>query len=130
MDIRSIGKIEDTTGPEKTIVGIRARVKVVKNKVAPPFKTAEFDIMYNRGISYFGDLLDLGVKYERVHKSGAFYTYKDTKLGQGREAAKGFLEGNAKIMKAIEADLKKFLESDEPKEAKATAKEAPVVVKD
>lgn len=122
MDIRSIGKIEDTTGPEKEIVGIRARVKVVKNKVAPPFKTAEFDIMYNRGISYFGDLLDLGVKYERVHKSGAFYTYGNTKLGQGREAAKGFLEGNAKVTKAIEVDLKKFLESDEPKEALAAAK--------
>lgn len=124
MDIRSIGKIEDTTGPEKEIVGIRARVKVVKNKVAPPFKTAEFDIMYNRGISYFGDLLDLGVKYERVHKSGAFYTYGNTKLGQGREAAKGFLEGNVKVTKAIEEDLKKFLESDAPKEALTAAKDS------
>lgn len=109
MDIRSIGKIEDTSGPEKVIVGIRARVKVVKNKVAPPFKTAEFDIMYNKGISYFGDLLDLGIKYERVHKSGAFYTYGDTKLGQGREAAKSFLAGNEKVVKKIEDELKKLI---------------------
>ncbi len=111
MDIRSIGKIEDadSTADKKEIVGIHARVKVVKNKVAPPFKTAEFDIMYNKGISYVGDLLDLGVKYERVHKSGAFYSYGDIKLGQGREAAKGFLTGNDKVAKAIEADLRKAL---------------------
>lgn len=109
MDIRSIGKIEDTSGPEKIIVGIRARVKVVKNKVAPPFKTAEFDIMYNKGISYIGDLLDLGIKYERVHKSGAFYAYGEVKLGQGREAAKGFLASNEKIAKKIEDELKKLL---------------------
>ncbi|MBI2638198.1 recombinase RecA [Candidatus Peregrinibacteria bacterium] len=109
MDIRSIGKIDEGTGDQKNIVGIHARVKVVKNKVAPPFKTAEFDIMYNKGISYVGDLLDLGVKYERVHKSGAFYTYGDVKLGQGREGAKGFLLGNAKVTKALEADLRKFL---------------------
>ncbi|MBI5412741.1 recombinase RecA [Candidatus Peregrinibacteria bacterium] len=111
MDIRSIGKIEDanTVGDKKEIVGIRARVKIVKNKIAPPFKTAEFDIMYNKGISYVGDLLDLGVKYERVHKSGAFYSYGDVKLGQGREGAKGFLLGNEKVAKAIETDIKKTL---------------------
>lgn len=122
MDIRSIGKIEDTSGPEKEIVGIRARVKVVKNKIAPPFRTAEFDIMYNKGISYAGDLLDLGVKFERIHKSGAFYTYGDTKLGQGREGAKGFLMGNEKVMKAIESDLRKTLAApvEEGKDAKAS----------
>lgn len=109
MDIRSAGKIEDGTGEQKEIVGIHARVKVVKNKIAPPFKVAEFDIMYNKGISYVGDLLDLGVKYERIHKSGAFYTYGDIKLGQGREGAKGFLTGNEKVLRAIEADLKKSL---------------------
>lgn len=110
MDIRSIGKIEDTSnGDQKEIVGIRARVKVVKNKIAPPFKTAEFDIMYNKGISYVGDLLDLGVKYERIHKSGAFYTYGDIKLGQGREGAKGFLIGNEKVTRTIETDLRKLL---------------------
>lgn len=109
MDIRSIGKIEEASGDQKEIVGVRARVKVVKNKIAPPFRTAEFDIMYNKGISYVGDLLDLGVKYERIHKSGAFYSYGETKLGQGREGAKGFLTGNEKIAKAIEADLRKTI---------------------
>jgi recombination protein RecA len=109
MDIRSIGKIDAGTGDTKDIVGIRARVKIVKNKIAPPFKTAEFDIMYNKGISYVGDLLDIGVKYERIHKSGAFYSYGDVKLGQGREGAKGFLLGNEKVCKAIDADIKKFL---------------------
>jgi recombination protein RecA len=111
MDIRSIGKIEEGAGDQKEIVGIRARVKVVKNKIAPPFRTAEFDIMYNKGISYVGDLLDLGVKYERIHKSGAFYAYGDVKLGEGRESAKGFLTGNEKVMKAIEGDLRKLLAS-------------------
>jgi len=124
MDIRSIGKIEDTSAgaDQKSIVGVRARVKIVKNKIAPPFKTAEFDIMYNKGISYVGDLLDLGVKYERIHKSGAFYSYGDTKLGQGREGVKGFLLGNEKITKAIEAELKKIILAD-PVEVKAGAAE-------
>ncbi len=122
MDIRSIGKIDVGTGDQKDIIGIRARVKVVKNKVAPPFKTAEFDIMYNRGISYVGDLLDMGVKYERIHKSGAFYTYGDLKLGQGREGVKGFLLGNEKVTKAIDADLRKFLASA-PVPAESAAEE-------
>ncbi|MBI2453804.1 recombinase RecA, partial [Candidatus Peregrinibacteria bacterium] len=107
MDIRSIGKIEEGAGEQKEIVGIRARVKVVKNKIAPPFRRAEFDIMYNKGISYVGDLLDLGVKYERIHKSGAFYSYGDIKLGQGREGAKGFLLGNEKVARSIEDDVRK-----------------------
>ncbi len=106
MDIRSVGKIEEGTGPDKTIVGIHTRVKVVKNKIAPPFRTAEFDIMYNKGISYVGELLDLGVKYDRVHKSGAFYSYGDVKLGQGREGAKGFLLGNEKIAKQIDHEVR------------------------
>lgn len=114
MDIRSSGKIEEGTGPEKTIVGVHSRVKVVKNKIAPPFKTAEFDIMYNKGISYVGELLDLGVKYDRVHKSGAFYSYGDTKLGQGREGAKGFLLGNEKIAKAIDKEVRAAAFSEVP----------------
>lgn len=118
MDIRCIGKIDVGVGDTKEIVGIRARVKVVKNKIAPPFRTAEFDIMYNKGISFVGDLLDLGVKYDRVHKSGAFYSYGDTKLGQGREGAKGYLSGNEKVAKAIEADLRKLL-ANPPAEAVA-----------
>lgn len=106
MDIRSIGKIEEGTGDDKQVNGNRVRVKVVKNKVAPPFKKAEFDIMYNRGISYTGDLIDLATKYEIAHKSGAFYSYKELKLGQGRENAKSFLAQNEKVLKEIEKELK------------------------
>ncbi|MBP9718008.1 recombinase RecA [Candidatus Gracilibacteria bacterium] len=123
MDIRSIGKIEDGTGDEKSIVGVRARVKVVKNKMAPPFRTAEFDIMYNKGISYTGELIDLGVKYDRVHKSGAFYSFGDIKLGQGRESAKGFLTGNEKIAKAIDADIRKFVLANDAKPPEAKEKD-------
>jgi len=105
MDIRSIGKIEEGTGDTKEIKGIRVRVKVVKNKIAPPFKIAEFDIMYNNGISYIGDLIDIATKYEIARKSGAFYTYKDTKLGQGRENVKSFLRENEKILKEMEKEI-------------------------
>jgi len=112
MDIRSIGKIEDGASVDKEQVGVRVRVKVVKNKMAPPFKTAEFDILYNKGISFEGDLLDLSAKYNITRKSGAFYTYKETKLGQGRENAKMYLSENEKITKAIEKDLKALLFGD------------------
>lgn len=105
MDIRGIGKIEEGTGEAKEIVGTRVRVKVVKNKIAPPFKVAEFDIIYNKGISYTGDLIDLATKYEITRKSGAFYSYKDLKLGQGRESAKDFLAKNEKVLKAVEKDV-------------------------
>ncbi len=83
------------------IVGNRTKVKVVKNKVAPPFKTAEFDIMYNEGISLAGDLVDAGVKYEAVKKSGNTYSFEETKLGTGRENAKTFLKENPKIGEKI-----------------------------
>ncbi len=73
--------------------------------MAPPFKTAEFDIMYNKGISYTGDLIDLATKYEIAHKSGAFYSYKELKLGQGRENAKSFLATNDKVLKSLEKDV-------------------------
>jgi recombination protein RecA len=109
MDIRNIGKIEDGTGDEKKILGNRVRVKIVKNKIAPPFRTAEFDILYNRGISYAGDLIDLASKYEIAHKSGAFYTYKDIKLGQGRENAKGFLETNQKVLRELEKEVREVV---------------------
>ncbi len=118
LDIRSIGKIEEGVGDTKERIGNRVRIKVVKNKIAPPFRTAEFDILFNRGISYEGDLLDLAVKYERVHKSGAFFAYGDTKIGQGREQARDFLKQNAKITKAIEADIKKFIAQQNATDAK------------
>jgi recombination protein RecA len=97
IDIRRIGQIKD--GEE--IVGNRTKVKVVKNKVAPPFKIAEFDIMYNQGISATGDAVDLGVKYGIVGKAGAWFDYNDVKIGQGREASKKYLAENPKIMEEI-----------------------------
>jgi recombination protein RecA len=94
MDIRRIGQIK--SGDE--IIGNRTRVKVVKNKIAPPFRQAEFDIMYNEGISTVGDILDLAVNAEIVEKAGAWYAYKGAKIGQGREAAKIYLHDNPKIL--------------------------------
>jgi len=92
------------------VVGNRVKLKIVKNKVAPPFKTTEFDIMYNEGISQSGDLLDTGVKYEVIKKSGNSYAFEETKLGTGRETAKSYLKENLKlaseIAKAIKAKIK------------------------
>lgn len=87
------------------VIGNRVVAKVVKNKVAPPFKTCEFDIMYNEGISLSGDILDLGVEYELITKSGTTYSYGDIKLGVGRERAKDFLKENPKIIKEIKAKI-------------------------
>ncbi|MEK6683346.1 MAG: recombinase RecA [Nitrospirota bacterium] len=98
LDIRRIEAIKE--GQEVT--GSRARVKVVKNKVAPPFRQAEFDIMFNEGISKVGEILDLGVEKNVVEKSGAWYTYKGERIGQGREQAKTFLKGNPAMAKEIE----------------------------
>jgi recombination protein RecA len=112
MEIRNIGKIESGTGDQKQIAGNRVRVKVVKNKIAPPFKTAEFDIMYNKGISYEGDLIDLSSKYEITRKAGAFYSYKDLKLGQGRENAKDFLVKNKKVASTIEKEIRDTLKKE------------------
>lgn len=101
MDIRRISQIK--TGD--SVVGNRARVKVVKNKIAPPFREAEFDIMYNQGISKSGDILDLAVKYDIVEKAGAWFAYEGNKIGQGREAAKAFLEENTKTQEEIAAKI-------------------------
>jgi len=109
MDIRNIGKIEEGTGEGKEVKGNRVRVKVVKNKVAPPFKMAEFDIMYNTGISRVGDVIDLATKYEITRKNGAFYNYQDVKLGQGRENVKHFLKNNEKVAQSIEKELQEFI---------------------
>jgi recombination protein RecA len=93
MDIRRTEQIKDG----ENVIGNRVKVKIVKNKVAPPFRTAEFDIMYNEGISKSGEIVDLGVKYGIVNKSGAWYEYGDQKIGQGREAAKQYLKDNSKV---------------------------------
>ena len=105
QDVRRIDKITEKNDKGQDIVGNRVRVKVVKNKVAPPFRQAEFDVIYNRGISREGDILDLGIKYDILTKSGAFISYEGSpstgsgqvKLGQGREQAKVFLSENPKI---------------------------------
>jgi len=102
MDIRRIGAIKE----KEQIIGNSTRVKVVKNKVAPPFKVIEFDLMYGRGISKSGELIDLGSKADVVEKSGAWYAYKGEKIGQGRENAKVFLEKNPKIAAEIEMAIR------------------------
>lgn len=106
LDIRRTGKLDVGTGDDKVTEGNRVKVKVVKNKVAPPFREAEFDIMFNEGISREGDLLDIGVKQELIKKAGAFFSYGDTKLGQGRENAKEFLRANPKVTAEIEKKIK------------------------
>ena len=102
LDIRRIGSIKD----RDEVVGNATRVKVVKNKVAPPFKQVEFDIMYGEGISKTGELLDLGVKAGVVEKSGSWFSYGDERIGQGRENAKTFLKDNPTIALAIEDKIR------------------------
>jgi len=102
LDVRRIQAIK--VGDE--VIGNRTRVKVVKNKVAPPFRTAEFDIMFNEGISKSGDVLDLATKFEVVQKRGAFFSYGDIRLGQGRENAKDFLRQNLDLMNEIDTVIR------------------------
>ena len=103
LDIRRIDSIKQGD----SIVGNRARVKIMKNKVAPPFKQAEFDIMYNEGISRTGNIIDVGVKEEIVQKSGAWFSYGDTRIGQGRENAKQYLKENPDVALDIENQIRK-----------------------
>jgi recombination protein RecA len=102
LDIRRIGSIKE----KEDVVGNTTRVKVVKNKVAPPFKQVEFDIMYGEGVSKMGELIDLGVKAGIVEKSGAWFSYDSQRLGQGRENAKSFLRSNPEIASKIEAQIR------------------------
>jgi recombination protein RecA len=102
LDIRRIGAIKD----RDEVVGNQTRVKVVKNKVAPPFKQVEFDIMYGQGISKVGELIDLGSKVGIVEKSGSWYSYEGTRIGQGREAAKTFLQQNGEVAAKIETAIR------------------------
>jgi recombination protein RecA len=102
LDIRRIGAIKE----KEEIIGNQTRVKVVKNKVAPPFKVVEFDIMYGEGISKMGELIDLGAKANIIEKSGAWYSYKGEKIGQGKENAKQYLKNNANIAAEIEMAIR------------------------
>ena len=109
LDIRRIAQIKDAD----QIIGNRARVKVVKNKVAPPFRQTEFDIMYGEGISFVGDLLDLAVTADIVQKMGAWFSYGENKIGQGREKAKRYLLENDSVRDEIVGKVKAFLGIDE-----------------
>ena len=102
LDIRRSTQIKDSEG---AVLGNKTRVKVVKNKVAPPFKTAEFDIMYGEGISKTGEILDLGVEYEIIEKSGSWFSYGGTKLGQGRDSIKVLLKDNPELMEELEGKI-------------------------
>ena len=93
------------------MVGSRVRVKVVKNKVAPPFRTTEFDIIYGEGISKIGEIIDLGVNYEIIKKSGSWFSYGDTKLGQGRDAVKNLLKDNPELCDELEGKISETLNS-------------------
>ncbi|MDP7544877.1 MAG: recombinase RecA [Anaerolineales bacterium] len=123
LDVRRLQAIKDG----QQMMGNRIRVRVTKNKVAPPFRQAEFDIMYAEGISKTGDLLDLGVEYEIIDKRGAFYSYGETRLGQGRENSKRFLKENAEVASEIEKAVQEIaapyrsepIETDEDDEAGA-----------
>jgi len=123
LDIRRIGAIKD----REEVVGNQTRVKVVKNKVAPPFKQVEFDIMYGEGISKSGELIDLGVKAGVVEKSGAWFSFDSQRLGQGRENAKAYLKANLEIADRIEKSIRenagliaeRILDNSDPAEAEA-----------
>ena len=108
-DIRRIGQIKDG----ENIIGNRTKVKIVKNKIAPPFRIAEFDIMYNEGISKTGDVLDLAVQHGIVGKAGAWFDYADAKIGQGREATKKYLKENPEVLAEIDAKVREKVAAEE-----------------
>ncbi|AGC76615.1 recombination protein RecA [Nonlabens dokdonensis] len=102
LDIRRSTQIKDSSG---AVLGNKTRVKVVKNKVAPPFRMAEFDIMYGEGVSKLGEIIDLGVNYEIVNKAGSWFSYEDTKLGQGRDSVKTILKDNPDLVEELETKI-------------------------
>jgi recombination protein RecA len=105
LDIRRSSQIKDGDN----VIGNRTKVKVVKNKVAPPFKTAEFDIMYGEGVSKTGEILDLAVEFEIIKKSGSWFSYGDTKLGQGRDSVKALIKDNPELAEELEEKIKSQL---------------------
>ncbi|MCG8387136.1 MAG: recombinase RecA [Cytophagales bacterium] len=110
LDIRRIGQIKE--GPAD-ITGNRTRVKVVKNKVAPPFKVVEFDIMYGKGISKVGEIIDLGVELDVINKAGSWFSYEGNKLGQGRDAVKTLIEDNPELMEDLEQKIKAKIKGED-----------------
>ena len=109
LDIRRSTQIKDSNG---NVLGNKTRVKVVKNKVAPPFRLAEFDIMYGQGVSKVGEVLDVAVEHEIVKKSGSWFSYQDTKLGQGRDAVKLMIKDNPELMEELEEKIKEVLKAE------------------
>jgi recombination protein RecA len=110
LDIRRAGQIKESAD---SITGNRTRVKVVKNKLAPPFKVVEFDIMYGEGISKAGEILDLGVDLEVIDKSGSWFSYNGNRLGQGRDAVKDLIKDNPELMEELEAKIKEKVKVDD-----------------
>lgn len=109
LDIRRSTQIKDSNG---NVLGNKTKVKVVKNKVAPPFKMAEFDIMYGEGVSKVGEVLDVAVEHEIVKKAGSWFSYGDTKLGQGRDAVKDIIKDNPELLEELEGKIKALLKGD------------------
>ena len=114
VDVRKGDKIEIGSGDQREIIGNHTKIKIVKNKVAAPFKTAEFDILYNEGISRAGDIIEMGLKYNVIEKSGAFFSYNDLKLGQGKENARLFLKQNPQMMDEITEKIRQAVKAAIP----------------
>ena len=120
MDVR---KIESIGKNQDDIVGNRVRVKIVKNKVAPPFKKCEIDILFGKGISYVGSMLDAALKYELVEKSGSWFSYNGEKIGQGRDKTLDYFTNNPQITEELVAKLRKIMFSKEEETATETKEE-------
>ena len=119
LDIRRMAQIKES--PD-SILGNRTKVKVVKNKVAPPFKIVEFDIMYGKGISKSGEILDIGVDLDVIQKSGSWFSYDGNKLGQGRDSVKQLIEDNPELLEQLEAKIKAKIHGEPEAVAEEKAK--------
>lgn len=119
LDIRRMSQIKENAD---TVIGNRTKVKVVKNKVAPPFRIVEFDIIYGEGVSKVGEILDIGVELDIIKKSGSWFSYNDSKLGQGREAVKGIILDNPELMEELETKIKAKIKGEEAESSKKSGK--------